>query len=78
MKEEERRSLLRSLADDEYRDVMNVCARMPNVTMEVTSKGEQGHVSEFKDTKICEAGLQHAKHKSSVGFGVPLYQKEPF
>ncbi len=39
LREEERRSLLRSLTDDEYRDVMNVCASMPNVSMEVTSKG---------------------------------------
>ena len=40
MKEEERRSLLRSFTDDEYRDVMNVCARLPNITMEVSSKGK--------------------------------------
>lgn len=39
MKEDERRALLRSLADDEYRDVMSVCATLPNVTMEVNSKG---------------------------------------
>ncbi|KAK3097244.1 hypothetical protein FSP39_007997 [Pinctada imbricata] len=33
MKEEERKSLLRHLGSDEYRDVMNVCATMPHVTM---------------------------------------------
>ena len=41
MKEDERRSLLRNFTDDEYRDVMNVCARLPNVTMEVSSKGKK-------------------------------------
>ena len=41
MKEDERRALLRNFTDDEYRDVMNVCASLPNVTMEVSSKGKR-------------------------------------
>ena len=40
MKEEDRRSLLRTFTDDEYRDVINVCARLPDVSMEVSSKGK--------------------------------------
>ena len=40
MKEEDRRALLRSLTDDEYRDVLNVISMMPNINMEVTSEGE--------------------------------------
>ncbi|XP_067674081.1 translocation protein SEC63 homolog [Haliotis asinina] len=38
MKEEDRRSMLRGLNDSEYNDVMNVCAGMPDVIMEVTSE----------------------------------------
>lgn len=39
MKEEDRRSLLRHLTMDEYRDIINVCASLPYVTMEVHSTG---------------------------------------
>ena len=39
MEEEDRRALLRTLTDDEYRDVMNVCATMPNVEMTIKSEG---------------------------------------
>ena len=39
MEEEDRRLLLRTLTDDEYRDVMNVCAVMPNVEMIIKSEG---------------------------------------
>ncbi|KAL4233084.1 secretory subunit [Mactra antiquata] len=38
MEEEERRLLLRSLSDDEYQDVMNVCATLPNVEMIIRSE----------------------------------------
>lgn len=40
MEEEERRSLLRSLSDEEYQDVINVCATLPNVEMIVRSEGK--------------------------------------
>ncbi|CAD5126075.1 DgyrCDS14241 [Dimorphilus gyrociliatus] len=33
MKSKERRALLRTLSDAEYRDVMNVCARMPDIDL---------------------------------------------
>lgn len=39
MEEEERRALLRSLTDEEYMDVINVCATMPNVEMVIRSEG---------------------------------------
>ena len=39
MDETDRRSLLRQLSDAEYRDVLNVCATMPNVEMEVCCEG---------------------------------------
>ena len=39
MEEEDRRALLRTLSDDEYRDVMNVCATMPNIEMTIKSEG---------------------------------------
>ncbi|CAH1799731.1 unnamed protein product [Owenia fusiformis] len=35
MKEEDRRSLLRSISDEEYKDIMNVCTSMPHITMKV-------------------------------------------
>ena len=40
MKEDDRRSLMRNLTDDQYRDVMNVCATMPHVDLDVESKGK--------------------------------------
>lgn len=40
MEEEDRRALLRTLTDDEYRDVMNVCAIMPNIQMIIKSEGK--------------------------------------
>lgn len=39
MDEEERRALLRSLSDDQYQDVMNVCAALPNIEMTIKSEG---------------------------------------
>lgn len=38
LKEDERRSLLRSLGDHEYRDVMIVCRHLPHVTLNVCSE----------------------------------------
>lgn len=38
MEEEERRALLRSLTDDEYHDVINVCATLPNIEMTIRSE----------------------------------------
>ncbi|XP_033739797.1 translocation protein SEC63 homolog isoform X2 [Pecten maximus] len=38
MKEEDRRLLFRNLGNEEYRDIINVCASMPYVTMEVRSE----------------------------------------
>ncbi|CAE1323240.1 SEC63 [Acanthosepion pharaonis] len=38
MKDDERRSILRSLTDEEYLDVMEVCASMPYVTLEIKSE----------------------------------------
>ncbi|KAL5010504.1 hypothetical protein ScPMuIL_012809 [Solemya velum] len=38
MKDEERRSLLRSLTDDEYQDIMNVCGTMPQTVVTVKSE----------------------------------------
>jgi len=38
MNDEDRRSLLRQLTDSEYRDVLSVCAMMPNV--EITARCE--------------------------------------
>lgn len=35
----ERRSLLRTLSDEQYQDVMNVVAVMPHVDIDVTCKG---------------------------------------
>jgi translocation protein SEC63 len=40
MREEDRRNMLRNMSDDDYRDVMNVCASMPYIQMNVTSGGE--------------------------------------
>ena len=40
MEEEERRSLLRSLSDDEYRDIMCVLASMPNINMKTKIEGK--------------------------------------
>ena len=39
MKDDERRDLLRTLSEQEYRDVINVAAIMPHVTMDVKSQG---------------------------------------
>lgn len=39
MKNDERRDLLRTLSEQEYRDVINVAAIMPYVTMDVKSQG---------------------------------------
>ena len=39
MDEEERRALLRTLNDDQYTDVMNVSAAMPNIKMIIKSEG---------------------------------------
>ncbi|KAI0226507.1 J domain-containing protein [Lamellibrachia satsuma] len=38
MREDERRALLRTLADDEYANVMNVCANLPYVEMTVKTE----------------------------------------
>ena len=39
MTDEDRKSLLRNLSKTEYDDVMNVCAMMPFVTMDVQTEG---------------------------------------
>jgi len=39
MREDERRALLRTLADDEYTNVMNVCANLPYIEMDVKTEG---------------------------------------
>ena len=39
MDDEERRALLRSLGDEQYQDVMNVCATLPNVQLVMRSEG---------------------------------------
>ncbi|XP_065928546.1 translocation protein SEC63 homolog [Magallana gigas] len=39
MKEKDRRSLLNFLTQDEYNDIINVCASLPYITMEVFSSG---------------------------------------
>ncbi|KAK2171190.1 hypothetical protein NP493_1094g02025 [Ridgeia piscesae] len=38
MREDERRALLRTLADDEYTNVMNVCANLPYIEMDVKTE----------------------------------------
>lgn len=38
MEEDERRALLRSQTDEEYTDIMNVCATLPNVEMVIRSE----------------------------------------
>lgn len=52
MKEEDRRSLLRNLTMDEYRDIINVCASLPYVTMEVHST-----VLDDEDTSITAGSI---------------------
>jgi len=47
MKEEDRRSLLRSISDDQYKDVMKVLSNMPSLKMTVTTEvvdDEEQHV----------------------------------
>lgn len=47
MNEEDRRSLLRSLSDDQYKDVLKVLCAVPNLTMTVTTEvvdDEEQHV----------------------------------
>lgn len=39
MKEEERRSLLKVLTDDQYEDVMRVCSSMPLINFKVQCEG---------------------------------------
>ena len=39
MDDEQRRSILRSLTDEQYHDIMNVLSIYPNVTMNVTWGG---------------------------------------
>ena len=39
MNDEDRRSLLRQLTDSEYRDVLSVCAMMPNVEITAHCEG---------------------------------------
>ena len=39
MREDERRALLRSLANDEYENVMSMCANLPHVEMNVKTEG---------------------------------------
>ena len=39
MREDERRALLRSLANDEYANVMSMCASLPHVEMNVKTEG---------------------------------------
>merc|ERR1712096_392717 len=47
MNDEDRRSLLRSLSDDQYKDVLKVLAGIPNLSMTVTTEvvdDEEQHV----------------------------------
>jgi hypothetical protein len=47
MKEEDRRSLLRSVSDEQYKDIMRVLSLMPNLRMSVTTEvvdDEEQHV----------------------------------
>ena len=46
MNDEDRRSLLRQLTDSEYRDVLSVCAMMPNVEITAHCEGE-AHAASF-------------------------------
>lgn len=39
MKDEDRRNLLKALADDQYNDVMKVCASMPLIDFKVHVEG---------------------------------------
>lgn len=39
MKDEERRNLLKVLSEDQYKDVMKVCASMPLIDFKVTCEG---------------------------------------
>jgi translocation protein SEC63 len=41
MKEEERRQMLRSLGDGEYRDIIAVCSDMPYIDMNVRTEGQE-------------------------------------
>ncbi|XP_062601952.1 translocation protein SEC63 homolog isoform X4 [Saccostrea cucullata] len=52
MKEEDRRSLLRHMTSDEYRDIINVCATLPHVKMEVHST-----VLDDEDTSITAGSI---------------------
>ncbi|XP_048767691.1 translocation protein SEC63 homolog [Ostrea edulis] len=52
MKEEDRRSLLRHMTSDEYRDIINVCASLPYVKMEVHST-----VLDDEDTTITAGSI---------------------
>ena len=45
MKDEDRRLMLRSLGDGEYRDIMQVCGYMPFVEMNIRSEGETSSAS---------------------------------
>lgn len=40
MKDEERRNLLKVLSEDQYKDVMKVCASMPLIDFKVTCEGK--------------------------------------
>uniref|UniRef100_T1JAW5 Tryptophan--tRNA ligase, cytoplasmic n=1 Tax=Strigamia maritima TaxID=126957 RepID=T1JAW5_STRMM len=51
LKADERRSLLRSLSDEQYHDVMQVCAQMPYIQMEVSFE-----VSDDEDTGTITTG----------------------
>ena len=39
MKDEDRQAMMRNLGPGEYQDIINVCARMPNVIMEHSVSG---------------------------------------
>lgn len=52
MQDEDRRSLLRGLTDDEYQDVMNVCRKLPHVKMEVRTE-----VRDDEDTTITAGSI---------------------
>ena len=45
MKDEDRRQMLRSLGEVEYRDIMQVCGYMPFVEMNIRSEGETSSAS---------------------------------
>ena len=75
MSDEDRRSLLRSLNDDQYKDLMKVLAGFPQISVEITTEvvdDETNHVVTAGSIvtvtiKVRRNGLD--KHVGSLGFG---------